>query len=396
MAHRSNTTLVTAGRDRATCHEFVNPPLVRGSTVLLDSIEQMRDRLRRRDAGEDRPVVYGTGGTPTHHAFYDALTELEGGHASWALPTGLTACTMTILAYVQQGDHVLLPDSVYFPTRRFCRDTLPRYGVEATFYDPRAGAELVRLFRPRTRVLFLESPGSLTFEMQDVPLLASIASRHDAISIIDNTWATPLYFHPLKHGVDVSVHAATKYIGGHSDLLMGTVTCNARAWPRMRETILHYGLTTSPDDCWLALRGLRSMAARLTQHRACAERLIEWLRAQPEVDRVLYPPLRDDPGHTLWKRDMTGASGLFGVVLKPVVKGGLHAFMDGLQLFGIGGSWGGFESLVFPSAPERTVVPLPFGGPLFRIAAGLEDAADLIDDLRAGFERMRAARPGAA
>lgn len=196
MAHRSNTTLVTAGRDRATCHEFVNPPLVRGSTVLLDSIEQMRDRLRRRDAGEDRPVVHGTGGTPTHHAFYDALTELEGGHASWAVPTGLTACTMAILAYVQQGDHVLLPDSVYFPTRRFCRDTLPRYGVEATFYDPRAGAELVRLFRPRTRVLFLESPGSLTFEMQDVPLLASIASRHDAISVIDNTWATPLYFHP--------------------------------------------------------------------------------------------------------------------------------------------------------------------------------------------------------
>ena len=275
MTHGSRTTLVTAGRDRSTSFDFVNPPLVRGSTVLHASIEQMRDRLRRRDAGQERPVAYGTQGTPTHHAFYDALTELEGGHASWALPSGLAACTMAILAYVQQGDHVLLPDSVYFPTRRFCRGTLPRYGVEATFYDPRAGAELEHLFRPTTRVLFLESPGSLTFEMQDVPLLASMARRHDAISIIDNTWATPLYFQPLRHGVDVSVHAATKYIGGHSDLLMGTVTCNARAWPRMRETILHYGLTTSPDDCWLALRGLRSMAARLVQHRVTAERLIE-------------------------------------------------------------------------------------------------------------------------
>jgi cystathionine beta-lyase len=390
MAHRSTTTLVTAGRDRATSFDFVNPPLVRGSTVLHDSVGQVRDRLRRRDAGEDRPAVYGTQGTPTHHAFYDALTELEGGHASWAMPSGLTACTMAILAHVQQGDHVLVPDSVYFPTRRFCRDTLPRYGVETTFYDPRAGAELDRVFRPSTRVLFLESPGSLTFEMQDVPLLAALARRHEAISVIDNTWATPLYFQPLRHGVDVSVHAATKYIGGHSDLLIGTVTCNARAWSRMRETILHYGLTTSPDDCWLALRGLRSMAARLIQHRSTAERLIEWLRGQPEVDRVLYPALPDDPGHALWKRDMSGASGLFGVVLKPMAERAVCALLDGLQLFGRGGSWGGFESLVLLPSPERTVAPLPFAGPLFRIAAGLEDAADLIDDLHAGFERMRA------
>ena len=396
MAHRSKTTLVTAGRDRATSFDFVNPPLVRGSTVLHDSVEHVRDRLRRRDAGEDRPVVYGTGGTPTHHAFHDALTELEGGHASWALPTGLTACTIAVLAYVQQGDHVLVPDSVYFPTRRFCRDTLPRYGVETTFYDPRGGAELEQLFRPSTRVLFLESPGSLTFEVQDVPLLASIARRHEATSVIDNTWATPLYFQPLKHGVDVSVHAATKYIGGHSDLLIGTVTCNARAWPRMRETILHYGLTTSPDDCWLALRGLRSMAARLIQHRATAEQLIEWLRGQPEVDRVLYPALPDDPGHALWKRDMSGASGLFGVVLKPMAERPVLALLDGLQLFGHGGSWGGFESLVLLSSPERTVAPLPFAGPLFRIAAGFEDVADLIDDLRAGFERMRAYRKASA
>jgi cystathionine beta-lyase len=370
--------------------DFVNPPLVRGSTVLHDSMEEIRERLRRRDAGEDRPVVYGIYGTPTHHAFYDALTELEGGHASWALPSGLTACTLAILAYVQHGDHVLVPDSVYAPTRRFCRATLSRYGVDTTFYDPGTGIGIEQLFRPTTRVLFLESPGSLTFEMQDVPLLASVARRHDAISVIDNTWATPLYFQPLKHGVDVSVHAATKYIGGHSDLMMGTVTCNARAWPPMRQAIHQFGLTTSPDDCWLALRGLRSMGARLTQHRATAERLIEWLRVQPEVERVLYPALPDDPGHALWKRDMTGASGLFGVALKPMDERGVLSLIDGLRLFGRGGSWGGFESLAWTARPERTIAALPYAGPLFRISAGLEDATDLIDDLQDGFERMRA------
>ena len=388
---KKNTLLVTGGRDRET-FDFVNPPLTRGSTVLHDSVADMRERARRRNDGDDdEPVAYGIYGTPTHQAFCEALTALEGGHRSWALPSGLTACTIAILAYVQQGDHVLVPDSVYWPTRRFCRDTLSRYGVSATFYDPRAGGEIEKLFTPATRVLFLESPGSLTFEMQDVPLLASIARARGAVSVIDNTWATPLYFQPLKIGVDVSVHAATKYIGGHSDLLMGTVTCNERAWPRMRETMHHYGLTTSPDDCYVALRGLRSMAARLAQHRANAESLIAWLKQQPEVERVLYPADPDDPGHALWKRDMSGASGLFGVALAPGPgERAFHAFVDGLRLFGRGYSWGGFESLLIPMSPERTVVPLPFRGPLFRISAGLEDADDLIEDLAAGFERLRA------
>lgn len=392
---KKNTLLVTGGRDRET-FDFVNPPLTRGSTVLHDSVADMRERVRRRNAGDDaEPVAYGIYGTPTHNAFYEALTALEGGYRSWALPSGLTACTMAILAFVAQGDHVLVPDSVYWPTRRFCRDTLPRYGVSSTFYDPRIGekgaADIEKLFTPATRVLFLESPGSLTFEMQDVPLLASIARARDAVSVIDNTWATPLYFQPLKVGVDVSVHAATKYIGGHSDLLMGTVTCNERAWPRMRETLHQYGLTTSPDDCYVALRGLRSMAARLAQHRACAEKLIAWLKQQPEVERILYPADPDDPGHALWKRDMSGASGLFGVALKPgPSERAFHAFIDGMQLFGRGYSWGGFESLLIPMSPERTVVPLPYKGPLFRISAGLEDADDLIADLAAGFARLRA------
>jgi cystathionine beta-lyase len=238
--------------------------------------------------------------------------------------------------------------------------------------------------------MFLESPGSLTFEMQDVPLLAEVARARGAVSMIDNTWATPLYCQPLALGVDVSIHAATKYICGHSDVIMGTVTSNEAAWPRLRETFHQYGLTTSPDDVYFAHRGLHSLAARLRQHTATALRLIEWLQAQPEVARILYPALPTDPGHALWKRDMSGSSGLFGVALKPVSEERFFAFVDRLQLFGRGYSWGGYESLLIPVFPERTAVPLQFEGPLFRIAAGLEHADDLIEDLAAGFARLRA------
>jgi cystathionine beta-lyase len=386
------TRLITLGRDGAHSSGFVNPPLVRGSTVLHPSMDEMRERVRRRAGGDDSmPVAYGIYGTPTHHAFCDALTALEGGYRSWALPSGLAACTIAVLAYVRQGDHVLVPDSVYSPTRRFCRDTLARYGVEATFYAPRSGAEIEQQFRRNTRLLFMESPGSLTFEVQDVPLLAAIARRRGAVSVIDNTWATPLYLQPLALGADVSVHAATKYIGGHSDLLLGTVTATESAWPALRDAIHQYGLTTSPDDCWLALRGLRSMAARLARHRTTAERLIAWLRDQPEIAEVLYPALAEDPGHALWRRDFRGASGLFGAVLaQSVTERALQAMIDGLRLFGRGYSWGGFESLLIPVRPERTAQPLPPRGPMFRISAGLEDAEDLIADLQAGFERMRA------
>ena len=391
-AVRPNTRLIEAGRDEHRSFDFVNPPLVRGSTVLHKSVADMRERVRRRNEGDDAmPVAYGIYGTPTHHAFYGAMNQLEGGAHSWATPSGLTACTMSILAYVRTGDHVLVPDSVYWPSRRFARDTLSRYGVEATFYDPRLGADIEGLFRSGTRVVVVESPGSHTFEMQDIPQIASIARARDAICVADNTWATPLYCQPLKLGADVVVHAATKYIGGHSDLLMGTLTTNERAWPRLRETMQHYGLTTSADDCWIALRGLRSMGARLAQHRANADRLIAWLRSQPEVERVLYPALPDDPGHSLWKRDMTGATGLFGVALKPGTdERRFHAFVDGMQRFGRGYSWGGYESLLIPSFPERTATRPHFAGPLFRVHAGLEDAEDLIADLDAGFARLRA------
>jgi cysteine-S-conjugate beta-lyase len=226
--------------------------------------------------------------------------------------------------------------------------------------------------------------------MQDIPAIAAVARARDAICVIDNTWATPLYCNPLALGADVVVHAATKYIGGHSDLMMGTLTTNERAWPQLRECLQHYGLTTSPDDCWMALRGLRSMAARLRQHRENADALIAWMRQQPEVERVLYPALPDDPGHALWRRDMTGATGLFGVALKPgIAEARLHAMVDGLRRFGRGYSWGGYESLLIPSFPERTVTPLVYGGRLFRVHAGLEDAADLIADLDAAFARLR-------
>lgn len=391
---KPSTRLITLGRDAAGSAGFVNPPLVRGSTVLHTDVADLRERARRGAAGEDSgPVTYGINGTPTHHAFCDALTALEGGHRSWALPSGLSACAIAILAFVRQGDHILVPDSAYGPTRNFCRGTLPRYGIETTFYDPRIGTPIEELFRPNTRLLFLESPGSLTFEVQDVPLLAQIARHRDTVSVIDNTWATPLYFRPLQHGVDVSVHAVTKYIGGHADLLLGTVTSNEACWGALRETIRSLGMITSPDDCWLALRGLRSLEARLTRHRATAERLIDWLLAQPEVERVLFPARPQDPGYALWKRDFSGATGVFGVLLQPQVRvAGFHALIDGMRLFGRGYSWGGFESLLIPCHPDRSVAPLPTAGLLMRISAGLEDAEDLIDDLQDGFSRLRAAK----
>ena len=388
---KPSTRLVTLGRAASQGAQFVNPPLVRGSTVLHADVADLRERSRRGAAGDETgPVSYGIHGTPTHGAFLEALTQLEGGYRSWALPSGLSACTIAILAFVRQGDHILVTDSAYGPTREFCLETLPRYGIETTFYDPCAGEAIEALFRANTRLLFLETPGSLTFELQDVPLLAQIARRHNAVSVIDNTWATPLYLRPLDLGVDVSVHAVTKYIGGHADLLLGTITSNEQCWPPLRKSFRVLGLTTSPDDCWLALRGLRTLAARLQQHRATAERLIDWLLEQPEVERVLYPTRPEDPGHGIWKRDFTGASGVFGVVLRPQVGlAAVHALVDGMRLFGRGYSWGGFESLLIPCYPRRSVAPFADAGRLLRISAGLEDADDLMMDLQQGFARLR-------
>jgi cystathionine beta-lyase len=401
---RPATMLVKVGRELGESMGVVNPPVVRGSTVLHASLEDLREKQRLRAAGADRPVTYGLHGTATHHALFDALNALEGAHASWVVPSGMTACAMSILAFVQHGDHVLIPDSAYWPTRHFGTDVLPRYGVSATFYDPRLGqpggdasgrtgrAAVEALLQANTRVLFMESPGSHTFEMQDVPLLAAVARERGVTTVIDNTWATPLYFQPLRHGVDVVVHAATKYIGGHSDLLLGTLSSNERSWQALRPTLLAYGLIASADDCAAALRGLRTLATRLARHRASADRVVAWLGARPEVERVLYPAHPGDPGHAIWKRDFTGACSLFGVVLKPgFAPQTFDAFIDGLDLFGLGASWGGYESLVMVPRIERSVRPFEYDGRAFRLSIGLEDPDDLIADLERGFARLRRA-----
>ncbi|MBI3453149.1 MAG: cystathionine beta-lyase, partial [Rhodospirillales bacterium] len=291
------------------------------------------------------------------------------------------------------GDHALVVDSIYGPTRRVCDTLLARFGVEVTYYDPAVGAGIAALIRPNTRLVFLETPGSLSFEMQDVPAIAAAARKAGAITVIDNTWATPLYFRPLAHGVDVSLVAATKYIGGHADLMMGILTATEAAFPKLRQAADDLGGCAGPDDCFLALRGLRTLGVRLARHFETGLILARWFQRRPEVARVLHPALPGDPGHDLWRRDFTGASGLFGIELKPVPRRALAAMLDGMKLFGMGYSWGGYESLLIPTDPRplRTARPWAATGQLLRVHAGLESPDDLIADLDAGFNRLKAA-----
>ena len=387
-----DTKAVHAGRHPERFEGAVNPPVFHASTILASTLEEW-DR-KRADRARDVPgTYYGRLGTPTTHALEEALAALEGGHRTVLVPSGLAACTTALLAFVEQGAHVLIPDSVYAPTRNFAIRFLKRFGVETTFYDPLVGADIAALVRDATRVIFLESPGSLTFEIQDVPAICAVARRRGIVTMMDNTWATPLYCKPLALGVDVSIQAATKYVVGHSDAMLGTITVNESAWPRLRSAHGELGLSVGPDDAYLAQRGLRTMAVRLARHSATGVRLAEWIARQPEVDRVLHPALPGDPGHALWKRDFTGASGLFGIVLKPVGGKAFAALVDGLELFGLGASWGGFESLIMPTHPEevRSATRWTPPGPCFRIHAGLEHPDDLIADLAAGFARLRAA-----
>ena len=389
---RDETKIVHAGRDPQRFEGVVNPPVMHASTVLSRNLVEWEEKRRRYAQGLPG-TFYGLMGTAGTRALEDALAELEGGHRAIVFPSGLAACVVPILAFVAAGDHVLLTDSVYGPTRRFANGMLTRLGVEVTYYDPLVGRGIETLMRPNTRVVFVESPGSLTFEVQDVPAIAEVAHRHNAVVIMDNTWGTPLHFRAFEHGVDVSVQAATKYVGGHSDLILGTAAATEKAWPALMHSTYALGQCAAPDDVYLAQRGLRTMHVRLKRHWETGLALAEWLRKQPEVERILHPALPDDPGHALWKRDFRGACGLFGVVLKPVGRPALEAFFDGFRLFGIGASWGGYESLVIPVdlTGLRTATQWPHQGPCLRLHAGLEAPEDLIADLDAAFTRLRAA-----
>ncbi len=385
------TRAVHAGRHPERADGAVNPPVIRASTILAPTLAEWESRGRRLVAGEPG-TYYGRFGTETHHALEEAVTALEGGFRTRLFPSGYAACAAAILACVSSGDHLLLPDSVYYPVRKFAGSMLARLGVETSFYDPTLGARIEEQLRPNTRAIYLESPGSLSFEVQDVPAITAVARARGVRTLMDNTWATPLYFKPLAHGVDLSVQAATKYLVGHSDAMLGYVTTTESAWRDLARAADDLGYAVGPDDAYLAQRGLRTLPVRLARHAATGLALAEWFRRQPEVVRVMHPALADDPGHALWKRDFSGASGLFGVLLRPMDKPALAALTDGLELFGLGASWGGYESLLVPWSPAsmRTATAWSHPGPCIRVHAGLEATEDLVADLERGFARLRA------
>ena len=379
-----NTRLAHSGHEPRSYHGFVQPPVVHASTVLFPDAGTMASRNQR--------YTYGTRGTPTSDALASAIDALEGSAGTICVPSGLAAVTVPLLSFLSAGDHVLIVDSVYNPTRRFADTMLARLGVEVAYYPPELGAEIASVMKPNTKVVWTESPGSNTFEMQDIPAICEAAHARGAIVMMDNTWATPLFFKPLDHGVDISVHAATKYPGGHSDVLLGTVSANDACWDRLHEGFLTLGTCAGPDDVYLVQRGLKTMGVRLQRHGESALALAQWLEGQPGVKQVLHPALPSFPGHDLWKRDFCGASGLFSIVLEGGGTEKAHAFLDALEIFGLGYSWGGHESLaVHVYLGDRTVSRTDYGGPLIRLQIGLEDVADLKADLAAGLEAANAA-----
>jgi cystathionine beta-lyase len=379
------TRLVHAGRNPEGHEGAVSPPIYRASTILYPTMAA----YEARDARKYTTYGYGIHGTPTTLALADALAELSDGARTAILSSGLSAVTQTLTAFLRHGDHLLAADSVYGPTRVFCTEVLARFGVDVTFYDPVAGASIAGLLRPTTRVVYLESPGSQTFEVQDVPAIAAAVHARGALVILDNTWATPLHFRAFEHGVDVEIQALTKFIAGHSDLLLGAVTTRTEELYRVvRDGASTFGDCPAPDLCYEALRGLRTLGVRLRHHETAALRVAEWLARRPEVARVLHPALPGDPGHAIWKRDFRGASSLFGVLLRTSSERAVTAMIDGLRLFKIGASFGGFESLIVPVRPVRTARPWREAGFLLRLHVGLEAVEDLIGDLEAGLARL--------
>lgn len=386
---KRETTLIHAGRHPENFLGAVNPPVYRTSTVLARDLAEWDEKHRQQATHDEPALFYGRHGNPTSRSLQEAVAEIEGGYKGFVYPSGVSACTSAILSCVAAGDHMLVPDSVYGPVRRISGTLLKRMNVEVEFYDPAIGAGIEALIRPNTSVVYVEAPGSLTFEMQDIPAISEVAHRHGAVVIMDNTWATPLYFRPFEKGVDISVHAATKYIVGHSDAMLGVATATREMYDRLKATTLDLGQIASPDDCYIGQRGLRTLHVRLERHWQNGLKLANWVKEQPEVTTVLHPALPDDPGHALWKRDFQGACGLFAFVMDEAQQSKRAAFIDALALFGLGGSWGGFESLVMPVMPPRTVTPWPHKGPCFRLHAGLENVDDLIADLDHAFQTIR-------
>lgn len=390
----AGTRLVHAGRHPHDNHGVVNPPVYHASTILQPSLAAW-EASRKPDFQGYR---YGRAGTPTSRAFEDAVADMYGAADAVAVSSGLAAIACALMAVLRAGDHLLVTDSAYYPTRKFCDQLLARYGVETTYYDPRIGDRIADLIRPNTRAVYTEAPGSLTFEMQDIPAIAAAAHARGAVVLTDNTWGTALHFDAFARGVDIVVEAVTKYICGHSDVMMGVIASTAAQAEAVRDMVRLHGNCSGPDDLYLAQRGLRTMAVRLKQNQASGLALAGWLEARPEVAMVLHPGLPSHPDHALWKRDFTGACGLFGFVLSPVPRAALAAFLDGLKLYGMGASWGGFESLILPGDPRglRTATRWDAPGQLLRIHAGLEDVDDLVADLEAGFDRLNAAARAAA
>ncbi|NOJ11619.1 cystathionine beta-lyase [Vibrio splendidus] len=392
MSENKTTKLITAGRDKKWTNGVVNPPVQRASTVVFNSVEEKRKATINR---ANRTLFYGRRGTNTHFAFQDAMVEVEGGAGCALYPCGTAAISNAILSFVETGDHILMVDTCYEPTRDFCDTIMKKMGVETTYYEPTIGEGIQDLIKPNTKVLFTESPGSVTMEVQDIPTLARIAHEHDIIVMLDNTWAAGVNFSPFDFGVDISIQAATKYIVGHSDVMLGTAVANEKCWDQLREQSYLMGQCVSPDDAYLALRGIRTLDVRLRQHAESSLKVAKWLETRPEVDHVRHPALESCPGHEFFKRDFTGGNGLFSFVLKNSNTKATTALLDGMTHFSMGYSWGGFESLILANEPNsfdslRTVANPNFTGTLVRVHIGLEDVDDLIADLEAGLERYNA------
>ncbi|WP_199086561.1 cystathionine beta-lyase [Bosea sp. ASV33] len=371
-SHGPNTRLGHGGNDPMEYYGFVNPPVVRASTVLFPDARTL--------IAEDQKYNYGTHGTPTTDALCEAISGLEGAAGTVLVPSGLAAISVPMLTFLSAGDHVLITDSVYGPTRRFANEVLPRMGVSVEYFDPLLAADIARHLRPETRVVFLETPGSNTFDMQDIPAIAAVCRPKGIVTVVDNTWATPLYYRPLEQGVDIVIHAATKYLGGHSDVLMGTVSTNAQLWPKLYRGHMVLGMCVGSDDAYLILRGLRGLGRRLAVHQESTLAVARWLEGRDEVKRVYYPALESDPGHAIWKRDFSGAASLFSFSLRDGVDA--HRLLDALSVFGLGYSYGGYESLAAKvNLADRTLKRADAEDALIRLHIGLEDVEDLIADL---------------